>query len=395
MPTLTERRDALLQEVKDILDRADTENRDLTEDEFTRVKEAETQKADLDTRVARQAVVDNFRSQFKGSGTHQTEDDTPATNLGEHFAKSPALREMIDKKSVTRFTVGTTEFKAPPAPSLSTGLGQVQYGGWVELPLERPTVADLFSQGTLAGTSLTYFQQTAVTGGPGWISENTEKPGMVFGGTTAQENLAKLAGIVKVTDETAEDVPALVSIINNQLRVRLALAEEQGLLNGDGVAPNLRGLLGRAIQVEAAADADDNAEAIFRAMTKVQTATFLTADALVMNPLDYQDVRLAQDANGQYYAGGPFQGQYGSGGALTNPPVWGLRTIVTTAIPPKTAIVGNWKAGGQVFRKGGVRVESTNSDADDFRFNRIAIRAEERLLLAVYIPLAFVKVTLI
>ena len=72
-----------------------------------------------------------------------------------------------------------------------------------------------------------------------------------------------------------------------------------------------------------------------------------------------------------------------------------MRTVVTTAVTQGQPLVGAWKAGGQVFRKGGVRVETTNSDDNDFRYNRIAIRAEERLLLAVYIPKAFCKVTLV
>lgn len=396
MPTLIERRDAMIQEAKSILDAAEAETRDLTTDEASRISDLDKKSAELHPLIVAHEAGQRLTQGLKGSGLVLPGSDNPAPTLGDHFAKSDALQEMIAKKSVTRFTVGTSEFKAPPAPSTSTGLGQVQYGGWVELPLERPTVADLFSQGSLAGTSLTYFQQTAVTGDFGWIAENTEKPGMVFGGTTAQENLAKLAGIVKITDETAEDVPALVSIINSQLRVRLALAEEQGLLNGNGVSPNLNGLLNRAIQTEAAASAADNADALFRAMTKVQTATFLSADAIVMNPMDYQALRLTKDLNGQYFAGGPFQGPYGAGTNYSaQAPLWGMRTITTTAIPAKTAIVGAFRAGGQVFRKGGVRVESTNSDADDFRFNRIAIRAEERLLLAVYIPLAFVEVTLL
>lgn len=396
MPTLIERRDAMIQEARSILETADGEKRDLTGDEASRINEIDKKAAEMHPLIVAHEAGQRLTQGLKGSAVAVPGEKAPVLTLGDHFAQSDAIKEMIAKKSVTRFTVGTTDFKAPPAPSMSTGLGQVQYGGWVDLPLERPTVADLFSQGTLSGTSLTYFQQTAVTGDFAWISENTEKPGLVFGGTTAQENMAKLAGVVKVTDETAEDVPALVSIINSQLRLRLALAEEQGLLNGDGVAPNLRGLLGRAIQTETAAAAADNADALYRAITKVQTATFLSADALVMNPVDYEAIRLTKDLNGQYFAGGPFQGPYGAGSNYTSQvPLWGLRTITTTAIPPKTALVGAWKAGGQVFRKGGVRVESTNSDADDFRFNRIAIRAEERLLLAVYIPLAFVKVTLL
>jgi hypothetical protein len=47
-----------------------------------------------------------------------------------------------------------------------------------------------------------------------------------------------------------------------------------------------------------------------------------------------------------------------------------------------------------VWRKGGMSVEATNSNDTDFLLNLIAIRAEERLGLAVYRPTAYVEVRL-
>jgi HK97 family phage major capsid protein len=58
-----------------------------------------------------------------------------------------------------------------------------------------------------------------------------------------------------------------------------------------------------------------------------------------------------------------------------------------------TALVGAFKTAAQIFRKGGVRVEASNSHADFFVKNLVAIRAEERLALAVYRPAAFGEVT--
>jgi hypothetical protein len=42
--------------------------------------------------------------------------------------------------------------------------------------------------------------------------------------------------------------------------------------------------------------------------------------------------------------------------------------------------------------KGGVSVEATNTDQDDFIKNRMTIRCEERLALAVRRPAGFVKI---
>ena len=66
------------------------------------------------------------------------------------------------------------------------------------------------------------------------------------------------------------------------------------------------------------------------------------------------------------------------------------RALVHTATE---GVVGAFKAGAQVFRRGGIRGDMTNSHSDHFVRNLLAIRWEERLALAVLRPSAFGKVT--
>ena len=58
-----------------------------------------------------------------------------------------------------------------------------------------------------------------------------------------------------------------------------------------------------------------------------------------------------------------------------------------------TALVGT-RVAAQVFRRSGLSVEATNSHASYFTSDLVAIRAEERLGLAVYRPAAFTDVRL-
>src|SRR5699024_2454332 len=252
---------------------------------------------------------------------------------------------------------------------------------------------------TLTATAITYFIENDFdpsTGGNfGLVGENAKKPGLTFPDyESVTETLRKIAGWIKVSDEMAEDLPFLVSEINNRLLYQLLMFEEDQLLRGDGSGLNVLGLLNReGVQTETAANDGDLADAVFRARTKVALATGLQADGLVMNPLDYQKLRLAKDSNGQYFAGGPFTGQYGNGGVVQDPPLWGLgNTILTTAVPAGTALVGAGKQAATVYRKGGVRVEASNIDGEDFTHNRFTVLAEERLTLAVRRPSAFVRV---
>ena len=73
--------------------------------------------------------------------------------------------------------------------------------------------------------------------------------------------------------------------------------------------------------------------------------------------------------------------------------LWGKPCAITPAITAGTALVGAFKLGAQYFMRQGMTIDMTNSDQDDFIKNLMTIRAEERLALAVYRPLAFCTVT--
>jgi HK97 family phage major capsid protein len=156
------------------------------------------------------------------------------------------------------------------------------------------------------------------------------------------------------------------------------------------------GVLNRSgIQTSTYTDAT-MADSIFEAITSVGEESPFMADAVVMNPKQFKTLRLQKDTNGQYMGGGFFSGAYGTaGGVQIYPDVWGMTTVVTPAIAAGTILVGACKAGGSVFTRSGegLRVEMTNSDADDFEKDLVTIRIIERLALALRYPAAFVKMT--
>ena len=85
---------------------------------------------------------------------------------------------------------------------------------------------------------------------------------------------------------------------------------------------------------------------------------------------------------------------YGNGNVVEQPPIWGLRTVVTSAVSVGTCYVGAFRIGGSIVRKNaGVVVDIANQNEDDFIKNLITILIEERLALAVRRPACFVKIT--
>ena len=73
--------------------------------------------------------------------------------------------------------------------------------------------------------------------------------------------------------------------------------------------------------------------------------------------------------------------------------LWNKPVYLSSLVGSGTAVIGNSQA-AQVWNRGGVRVESTNSHASNFVLDLSVIRAERRLGLTVYRPTGFTEIRL-
>jgi HK97 family phage major capsid protein len=140
--------------------------------------------------------------------------------------------------------------------------------------------------------------------------------------------------------------------------------------------------------------AGNKAVQLFKAMNGTRGSSFVEPEWVVLHPTDWEAIRLLTDTAGQYFGGGPFLGSYGNGsrvaasGQVTGATdsLWGKSVYVTTAIGGAgTALVGS-SAAAQVWSRGGMSVEASNSHSTNFVYNLTAIRAERRLGLTVLRP---------
>jgi HK97 family phage major capsid protein len=402
---LHEKRASEMAAAQAIVEGAKSALRGLTNDERSAIEGHIKAVDDLDTQIkeadADQALLKRIGTVNPAAATEEVATDG-VKSLGEHFVKH-AGAQLKALRGVNGASVSAPEYKASTTTHTVGSVWQTpvltQYDRTIMQGLRpSPTIVDLLGSGSIGANTnaISYFVEGALEGSFSTVAEGGAKPQLhVADPTVVTDALKKIAGFIKLTDEMLEDLDFFVSEINNRLLYALAMYEESQILSGAGTGTTVLGLLNRSgIQTETGASLVDNADAVFRAMTKVQTATGLSADGIVIHPTDYQAFRLKKDANNQYFGGGFFQGEYGVGGVLSQPPLWGLRTVVSTAVSAGTVLVGAFSQAATVYRKGGIRVESTNSHVDDFTNNLVTVRAEERIGLAVRRPSAIVKLTL-
>jgi HK97 family phage major capsid protein len=258
--------------------------------------------------------------------------------------------------------------------------------GLLELRTRRTVVADLIAPGTTDSNLVQYTKEKTFTNAADAVKEGTAKPESAITFESASAPVRKIAHWIPVSEEMLEDNAQTKSIIDARLTLGLMLKEEDELLNGSGVDPHLLGLntLPGLTPVQPLGS-DTIADAMLKQITKIATTTYIYPDGWVMNPADWLTVQIAKNQQGNYMGSGPYA-------PPQTPMLWGLSGAVTPAEAAGEALVGAFRAAAQIFRRGGIRIEATNSHQDFFVKNLVAIRGEERLALAVYREAAFGKV---
>jgi HK97 family phage major capsid protein len=403
-------------EYQGIYKKADTEDRDPTDEERLAVeshlKAIETlrvEKASVEENIKTLRDVDDIGRKLGGavSVTSEPEDrlfhdmntrmfPQAQKTVGEQFVTSSGYKAALEAYSAgglpENFSTGKIEvdlkgtlLEGSSSPGSGSGGGLVPVPqavpGVVPTLFQQLHVADLFLSGQASGNTLRYVVEGTATSGAAGVAEAGTKPESTLGLGTRDEPIKKIATFLPVADELLEDAPAVQSYINGRLLLFVKIEEERQLIRGTSGGNEVQGLLtGRNVQV-------------CKAMNSMRGSAFVEPEWVIMHPTDYQTIRLLTDSAGQFFGGGPFLGPYGgpqgpvgASGQLGggNDLLWNKPLYVTAAIGGAgTAVIGT-SANAQVWRRGGVSVEASNSHSNFFQVNLVALRAEERLGLAVY-----------
>jgi hypothetical protein len=181
------------------------------------------------------------------------------------------------------------------------------------------------------------------------------------------------------------DAPMLASYIDGRMRYGLSYVEDNALLNGAGGGTDLNGIYTQATASTAnlAVITSPTFLDVLRAAMLQASLANIPPTGIVLHPTDWFKIETTKDTAGAYIIGNPQDG--------TNRRLWGLPVVETPAMTTNKFLVGAFKYGAQIFDREDARVEVSTEDSDNFRKNLVTILAEERLALAVYNTLAFVK----
>lgn len=316
-------------------------------------------------------------------------------SIGQQFVTNPEYQQFIRYGGHRSSGAWTSPALELSATTLTEGVGSGgalvlphNLPGIRETPTRRLTVADLFANGTTDSNLITFMRETTFTNAAAAVAEGGTKPESTLVFEAATSPTQKIAHWIPTTTEILEDQPLVATYVDGRLRHGVELKLEDALINGSGVSPILEGILARTgLTAAQARGAMTNADAIAAQVAAIETATLLPVDAIVIHPANWLAIQLLKAADGTYLSGsGPI-------GPAAPPMLWGRHVAVSPVIAQGTALVGCFRTAAQLFYRTGIKVTSTNSHADFFTTNKIAILAEVRVNLVTFRNAGFGIVT--
>lgn len=415
----------VLTPARDIAAKAEAEDRDLTGDERAVIQKAfedgKTIKASFDQAKADADLTGQLAGLGDGIGVlPQLDRDRPGDGdalwtprkgetLGMAFARSPELKALLKAypqgRIPERAVVNSTPFGAK---ALITGASDTSAGAFVvndeqglQVGLDafqRPlTVRSLVTNGTTDSDTVEYVRVTATTNNASPVAESTTtadpgqmtaangvKPESAMTMAKVTETVRTIAHWLPATTRALSDAGQVRTLIDTFLRYGLEEELEDQMINGAGTGENFTGIA-EVSGVQAQAWDTNILTTTRKARTKVRTVGRSIPTAYVLNPADWETIDLLQDNENRYYFGGPTR--------MGQPTLWGLPVVESEAVPAGVGYVGDWRK-AVLWDRQQASITVSNSHANFFIRNMVAILAEMRAAFGVLQPNAFVEIDL-
>ncbi len=262
-----------------------------------------------------------------------------------------------------------------------------QRPGIISQPEQPLQVENLFSHIPVSVTAIEYLKEGSYTSGVKITAEGQPLPETTFTAPTLHvANVVNIGHHTTLTQQVIDDAPALAAYIDAKMVYALNKEVDRQLINGDGSATQLGGLLKADNYTDATAaisgmlEADSTLFDVALALKSAMEQTWYTPQAFILNPADWTKLCMIKLSNGEYMMGGP------QSNAAKN--LWGVPVITCPVLAAGKFIMGNFTQAATIYDRQSLTIAMTDSDAETFKSMIVTLRVNRRLAFAVENPKA-------
>lgn len=391
MTNILNERDALATEAKSITAAA-RGKRALTVAEKARLDTILDRVANIDAELKmfgeNTERVNAINAMFAGKAGEDVEAAKALRAAGSTGASEGFLRP-ASAKSVSLALAKTAQRKGnAPGGIKAIGDGQTLVGqDFVDEPVAmgRPASSwlDVVPAIKVASPEFAYLRQSARDPQAKAVARGEVKPTSAMGLARIEDHLrvyATLSEPLYVYD--LEDNESLTQWVGTELAYSLYLGVERDFLVGSGTGEAMTGLVNTA-GIQSQAFVSSAIVSVRSAITAAETAGH-TPDAVFMNAADWQSIELDPLVTNEFSAS-PID--------RVTRTLWGVRVVVSNAVPAGTAILKSAGSVSLVTDERGPLAEFGMS-GESFSLNQVLLRVEGRYASKVTAPLGIVSIAL-
>ena len=251
--------------------------------------------------------------------------------------------------------------------------------GVLAAPEQKTFLRQLFTSVPASSSSFTYTKETAFTNNAeAQNGEGTLKAESDITYEEVTKQIATYAHWLKISRQNMADNPAIVDFKTRRLSYGLELKIEDAMINGDGTAGKMSGLLDTGnFTAFVPTIADTAIDSVRKAKLALENNDYM-AGLIIMNHNDVSDIELLKDADGEYIVGKPIDG-----GLRT---LWGTPLYSCKSVAAGTFIILDTVQAVSVHVREEALLQLSNSDGTDFTKNLVTMLVEARIDIAVHLP---------
>jgi HK97 family phage major capsid protein len=315
----------------------------------------------------------------------------PATAPGE--GKVWQSKDMCHNPNVgLKWTTPTSAAEGTPGSLIPPELLPTAF----PLRIEPVRLFELFPGAAAGGQSVSWLQHSANAASASAVSELSQKPDLGPTIIAKTVSFTMIAGMLEVSRQFYDDFPAWGSFAPSELYRAVVDAENSQILTGNGVAPNMTGLLNTPNTLTRVANLGGSGQTSVTEIDVLRSAVmdlrqgpaYCEADLIVLNVMDWDYIQKLKNTLGSYILDAT---EPNSIGFVDN--IFGTRVVATTKMPQGTALVMDTRIAVLAWTRLGMEILANQFDTYSWQNNAWSFRGEERIAIGVQYPSALNIVT--